>query len=109
MSCARLVLTDSGGIQEETTILKVPCLTLRENTERPVTVESGLNQIVGTNPERIIKAYKKVMKSDMAESCIPPLWDGHAAERIAAILIQSVRSIQSDLFQEMSIPRGLPI
>ena len=64
ISCARLVLTDSGGIQEETTILKVPCLTLHENTERPVTVESDSNQIVGTIPERIVKAYKKVMKSN---------------------------------------------
>ena len=108
MSCARVVLTDSGGIQEETTILKIPCLTLRENTERPVTVESGLNQIVGTNPERIVKAYKEVMKSDIEEPHIPPLWDGHAAERIAAILIQSIKSTRADLFRVKSILQELP-
>lgn len=86
-SSARLVLTDSGGIQEETTILKVPCLTLRENTERPVTVEIGSNQIVGTNPDKIIQAYRKTINSRWSEPRTPPLWDGHAAERIAKILI----------------------
>jgi UDP-N-acetylglucosamine 2-epimerase (non-hydrolysing) len=109
MSCAKLVLTDSGGIQEETTILKVPCLTLRENTERPVTVESGLNQIVGTNPETIVKAYNEVMKSNIEESHIPPLWDGRAAQRIAAIIIRSVKSTRADLFQVSSIPQESPI
>ena len=64
MSCARLVLTDSGGIQEETTILKVPCLTLRENTERPITVEKGTNQIAGTRSEGILKAYRRVMAGE---------------------------------------------
>ena len=71
MSHARLVLTDSGGIQEETTILRVPCLTLRENTERPITVELGTNQLVGNDPERILAAYRKVMKGGAAAGAAP--------------------------------------
>jgi UDP-N-acetylglucosamine 2-epimerase (non-hydrolysing) len=83
---AKIVLTDSGGIQEETTILKVPCLTLRENTERPVTLEIGSNQLVGTDPQKILTAYRGVRDSGSEEFSIPPLWDGHAAERIVKIL-----------------------
>ena len=86
MSRASVVITDSGGIQEETTILKVPCLTLRNNTERPVTVASGSNNIVGTNTEKIIKAYRQLMKSLANEYIVPPLWDGRAAQRILEIL-----------------------
>ena len=86
MSSARLVLTDSGGIQEETTILKIPCLTLRENTERPITVEVGSNRIVGTEPAKIIKSYRQIMDGHWQESQIPYLWDGHAAERIVKII-----------------------
>jgi len=86
MSSARLVLTDSGGIQEETTILQVPCLTLRENTERPVTVEIGTNQLVGRDPERILAAYRKVLEGGGAAGRLPPGWDGRAAGRIATIL-----------------------
>ncbi len=86
MSGARLVLSDSGGIQEETTILKVPCLTLRENTERPITLEVGSNQLVGTDTGTIIEAYRKVMDGRIGESAIPELWDGHAAERIVNVL-----------------------
>ncbi len=83
LSNARLVLTDSGGIQEETTALGVPCLTLRENTERPVTVELGTNTIVGTDPERIIAAARAVFSSAAKrKTAVPPLWDGHTAERI---------------------------
>ena len=85
MSSARVVLTDSGGIQEETTILGVPCLTLRENTERPITVEMGTNQLVGCDPTRIIEAYRKVMSTKDVEYHPPPLWDGGAAERIADV------------------------
>jgi UDP-N-acetylglucosamine 2-epimerase (non-hydrolysing) len=85
-SSARLVLTDSGGIQEETTILKVPCLTLRERTERPVTVQMGSNQVVGSDPERIIAGYRKIVGATTWESRVPPLWDGRAALRIAEIL-----------------------
>ncbi len=89
MASARVVLTDSGGIQEETTILKVPCLTLRENTERPITVEIGSNHVVGTKTEDIVRVYKKIIKENWRESQIPPLWDGDAAERIVNLLIRS--------------------
>jgi UDP-N-acetylglucosamine 2-epimerase (non-hydrolysing) len=83
MSSAKIVLTDSGGIQEETTILNVPCLTLRENTERPCTIEMGTNRLVGTDPGMIIEAYRE---GKHKASRIPPLWDGKAAERIVQIL-----------------------
>jgi UDP-N-acetylglucosamine 2-epimerase (non-hydrolysing) len=87
---AKIVLTDSGGIQEETTILGVPCLTLRDNTERPITAEVGSNQIVGTDPATILDAYRKVMSGTFRQAQIPPLWDGHAAERIAEILVEKL-------------------
>jgi len=86
VSSACVVLTDSGGIQEETTILKVPCLTLRENTERPCTVEIGSNQLVGTDPEKILSAYQAVQRGKIKAGNIPPLWDGNAAERIVTVL-----------------------
>ena len=92
MSSAKLVLTDSGGIQEETTILKVPCLTLRENTERPITTEIGSNQVVGTDPDKIIRAYRQAIDTDRRKYQIPPLWDGKAAERIAVIIASENRS-----------------
>lgn len=87
MDCAKLVLTDSGGIQEETTILGVPCLTLRENTERPVTAEIGSNILCGTKPADVIAAYRKVVSGQAREPGIPPLWDGQAAQRIVSILM----------------------
>ncbi len=90
MASARLVLTDSGGIQEETTILKVPCLTLRENTERPITAEVGSNQIVGTDPATILAAYRLIMEGKSRSPETPPLWDGHAAERVAKILVEKL-------------------
>jgi len=90
MTSARLVLTDSGGIQEETTILKVPCLTLRENTERPITAEIGSNQVVGTDPARIREGYKQALNGHLQNIEIPPLWDGHAAERIVDILLDKL-------------------
>jgi UDP-N-acetylglucosamine 2-epimerase (non-hydrolysing) len=86
MSEARLVLTDSGGIQEETTVLGVPCLTLRENTERPVTIEQGTNILVGTSPTRIMTAISEVLKGALPTGRVPHLWDGHAAGRIVGIL-----------------------
>ncbi len=86
-SGAKLVLTDSGGLQEETTALGIPCLTLRENTERPVTIELGTNRLVGTNPEKIKQAAFEILESDTKKTArIPPLWDGHAAERICDAL-----------------------
>ncbi len=84
VDCARVILSDSGGIQEECTVLKTPCLTLRENTERPSTVEAGANRLVGSDPDAILAAFADVMKSDPADIATPPLWDGRAAERIAA-------------------------
>jgi UDP-N-acetylglucosamine 2-epimerase (non-hydrolysing) len=90
MAHARVVLTDSGGIQEETTILGVPCLTLRENTERPVTVELGTNRLVGQQPDRILAAYREVMATRGATPRIPPLWDGRAAGRIVGVLRQAL-------------------
>ena len=91
-SCAAVVLTDSGGIQEETTVLKVPCITLRENTERPVTAEIGSNQIVGTDPERILAAYRTAVSGQWREPQTPPLWDGKAAGRIVRIILQTIQS-----------------
>ncbi len=86
ISSARIVLTDSGGIQEETTALKISCITLRDNTERPVTVEIGSNQVAGTKTEAILAAYRNIMDGNWREPQIPPLWDGHAAERIVGVL-----------------------
>lgn len=82
VSSASVVMTDSGGIQEETTVLGVPCLTLRENTERPVTVDEGTNQLVGSSPERIREALARVAAGKLA-SRVPQFWDGQAAERVA--------------------------
>jgi UDP-N-acetylglucosamine 2-epimerase (non-hydrolysing) len=90
MSEARLVLTDSGGIQEETTVLGVPCLTLRENTERPVTIQQGTNVLVGNSRSRILAAVSQVLNGGYREGRVPDLWDGNAAERIAQILLKSV-------------------
>jgi UDP-N-acetylglucosamine 2-epimerase (non-hydrolysing) len=83
---AQMVLTDSGGIQEETTALGVACLTLRDSTERPVTVTEGTNTIVGTNPAAIEKAIAKLRQSPGSQGERPELWDGHAATRIIDIL-----------------------
>jgi len=86
MKDARIVLTDSGGIQEETTALGVPCITLRENTERPITVTQGTNTVVGTDPQKIGECYTDVMTTGGKTGRIPELWDGHAAERIVGII-----------------------
>lgn len=83
---ARLVLTDSGGVQEETTALGVPCLTLRENTERPATVEYGSNQVIGVDPDRILTAARAVLEKPERHLTRPPLWDGQAASRIVTVL-----------------------
>ncbi len=82
MRDARLVLTDSGGIQEETTALGVPCLTLRDNTERPITVDQGTNTLVGRDPERILEAVAQALAGAGKAGRIPELWDGRAAQRI---------------------------
>ncbi|NOY60640.1 MAG: UDP-N-acetylglucosamine 2-epimerase (non-hydrolyzing) [Calditrichaeota bacterium] len=86
MSESKLLLTDSGGIQEETTYLRVPCLTLRKNTERPVTAEIGTNRLVGMDRKAILKGFEDAMNGYFKDSKIPPLWDGHASERILETL-----------------------
>lgn len=90
-TAASLVLTDSGGIQEETTALGIPCLTLRENTERPITIAEGTNQVVGTVPADIVGAARLVLR-DGVPARRPALWDGHAGERIAAALVAGGRA-----------------
>jgi len=86
---ARLVLTDSGGIQEETTVLGTPCLTLRDTTERPATVRAGTNRLVGVDPDDALRAFRETLAGSRPEASPPPLWDGHAAERIVDILARS--------------------
>ncbi len=95
MSRAACVLTDSGGIQEETTILSVPCLTLRENTERPVTIDEGTNQLVGSDPQKIIDAFHTALSATESTKR-PALWDGKAAERIVEVI------------NKWSVARGVP-
>jgi len=87
---ACLVLTDSGGIQEETTVLRVPCLTMRNNTERPITCTLGTNTLVGTDPERIVAAAMEVLNYGARESSVPPKWDGASGERIVDALLAQV-------------------
>ncbi len=87
---AAVVLTDSGGLQEETTALGVPCITIRENTERPVTVDEGSNVLVGTDPARIVLEAKKVLRGEGKQGRRPHLWDGKAAERIVAVLAREL-------------------
>ncbi len=92
---AAIVITDSGGIQEETTFLGVPCLTVRDNTERPITVEQGTNQLVGRDVSKLRQAAEEVLHGSSAESerrkgNVPPLWDGHAGERIAQVIVRAL-------------------
>jgi len=87
MSEAKIVLTDSGGIQEETTILGIPCLTLRDNTERPITLTEGTNRLVGTKTDDILAGYRDAL-SDSCSGKRPDLWDGKAADRIVKILLE---------------------
>jgi UDP-N-acetylglucosamine 2-epimerase (non-hydrolysing) len=84
---ARLVLTDSGGVQEETTVLGVPCLTLRDSTERPITVTEGTNRLVGRNPDLIVRTALEVMTAPPPRPGKPALWDGQAGRRIAAAIV----------------------
>ncbi|HEX2253257.1 MAG TPA: UDP-N-acetylglucosamine 2-epimerase (non-hydrolyzing) [Thermoanaerobaculia bacterium] len=99
MAEARVLLTDSGGIQEEATVLRVPCLTLRENTERPATVDSGWNHLVGTHPDAVRAAFERVLAAPQPSGEAPERWDGRAGERIATTLrelgLAGVRRLQA--------------
>jgi len=86
MAGATLMLTDSGGLQEETTALGVPCLTLRENTERPITIDQGTNTLVGRDRQAILDAAGEILAGKGKKGRVPEYWDGHAAERIASDL-----------------------
>ena len=88
---ATLVLTDSGGLQEETTALGIPCVTIRENTERPSTVDIGTNYLAGTDPGSILAAAREILSGHPKKGGIPPHWDGHAAERIADIILREMK------------------
>jgi len=90
MSHAKVVLTDSGGVQEETTILGIPCMTLRENTERPVTLEQGTNVLVGADPEKIIREFSRVLQGARQPESPPHFWDGNAAKRIVQVLVEEL-------------------
>lgn len=93
---ATVVITDSGGVQEETTFLGVPCLTIRENTERPITVALGTNLLIGSDYERLEREVDTILAGKAKQGRIPPLWEGRTAERIADVLLQQGRGSQSD-------------
>ena len=95
IAASRLVLTDSGGIQEETTVLGVPCLTMRSSTERPITCEIGTNILVGTDPHRILYEVNSILDGYTRPGTIPEKWDGHAAERIVDVLFNQSVSKQT--------------
>jgi UDP-N-acetylglucosamine 2-epimerase (non-hydrolysing) len=86
---AAVVITDSGGVQEETTYLQVPCLTLRENTERPITIANGTNVLVGNNMKKFREELAKILSDEGKKGSVPPLWDGRAGGRIAEILVKT--------------------
>jgi UDP-N-acetylglucosamine 2-epimerase (non-hydrolysing) len=87
---ATVVITDSGGIQEETTYLGVPCLTVRDNTERPVTVSMGTNTLVGHDSNKLREELTKILNGHAKQGTVPPLWDGHTGERIAEVVTASL-------------------
>ena len=87
---AKLVITDSGGITEETTVMGIPCLTLRNSTERPETISIGTNKLVGTDPKKLIEPIQHIFEGNWPKGKTPPLWDGNAAERIVKIIEDSI-------------------
>lgn len=103
---ARMVLTDSGGIQEETTALGVPCLTMRNNTERPVTVSQGTNVLVGLNPERIVSVGLQTLRNPSRQGRVPELWDGHAARRILDVLQAEESSTEFEVLMDEAAAVG---
>ena len=86
LNCAKFARTDSGGLQEETTALGIPCLTIRGNTERPITITEGTNELMGTSREKILDAFDKIMVGEWKTGQKPKLWDGHAAQRIKELI-----------------------
>lgn len=96
-SRATVVITDSGGIQEETTYLGIPCLTVRENTERPITVSLGTNILVGRDREKLRAELSRVLSGKAKKGTVPPLWDGHAGERIAEILVKQPPQVRDSI------------
>jgi UDP-N-acetylglucosamine 2-epimerase (non-hydrolysing) len=110
ISHAKVVLTDSGGVQEETTILGVPCITLRENTERPVTLDHGTNVLVGADPEKIIREFSSILKGGRPQVPAPHFWDGNAAKRIVQILTRELTPSRNSVARSGSgaaIAKGL--
>src|SRR5207237_7485677 len=104
-SGAALVLTDSGGIQEETTALSIPCLTLRENTERPITIEMGTNILVGIDKEKIKQTASEILSNNTKKDAkIPPLWDGRAAERICNQLKMQIENKENKFIVNFPYP-----
>ncbi|HYQ27533.1 MAG TPA: UDP-N-acetylglucosamine 2-epimerase, partial [Polyangiaceae bacterium] len=91
-AAAAIVITDSGGVQEETTALGVPCLTVRDNTERPVTVSHGTNQIIGSDPAALPAAFAATLANPPRRASRPELWDGRAGERAAAAITNFLRA-----------------
>jgi UDP-N-acetylglucosamine 2-epimerase (non-hydrolysing) len=83
-----LVITDSGGITEETTVMGIPCITLRDNTERPETITIGTNELIGTNPKAIKPTMDKLFSGQWKKGGIPPLWDGKTSDRIVEVLLK---------------------
>lgn len=100
---AMIVMTDSGGLQEETTALGVPCLTLRHNTERPITCEMGTNRLVGNDPARIVQAVARILDGDRPPHRVPPKWDGQAAARIVRILAGELKEKDASYTLEASV------
>ena len=86
MSNAKFVISDSGGIQEETTVLGIPCLTVRENTERPITITDGTNELVGGDMDLLLSYTKKILSGEWKKGAIPELWDGKTAQRVVTVL-----------------------
>jgi UDP-N-acetylglucosamine 2-epimerase (non-hydrolysing) len=96
-SRATVVITDSGGIQEETTYLGVPCLTVRENTERPITVSMGTNVLVGRDREKLRAELSRILSGKAKKGTVPPLWDGNAGDRIADILVGQPSQVRDSI------------
>lgn len=103
-SAAAVVMTDSGGVQEETTAMNVPCLTLRKNTERPITIREGTNQVVGLAPAAIVGAARRVLSGNVRTGRLPRLWDGRSAQRIVGTLCRYYGARREGVAKEICIP-----